>query len=95
MRRIALLIFLIVILAGCRQQRRYQMRGTILAIDSAQQRITIKHEDIPGLMPAMTMIYPLENKNVLRQLKVGEQIQAELVIEDNRGRSEKISPVAP
>ena len=57
----------IVACAGCaraEQARQYQLRGQIIAIGGnpvvGGTEITIKHEDIPGFMPAMTMPYFLK-----------------------------------
>jgi protein SCO1/2 len=33
----------------------YSLRGTVVAVDAANRKITIDHEEIPGFMPAMTM----------------------------------------
>ncbi len=65
----------------------------ILAVDAPRQQITIQHEDIPGLMPAMTMVYPVKDDAVLKSLAAGNQIQAELVIQHGTARLEKISVV--
>jgi protein SCO1/2 len=87
------LVGLLLMLTACQSPRRYPLRGVILAVDAPQHEITIKHEDIPGLMPAMTMVYKVKDDEVLKRLRIGEQIQAELVIQHRTGRLEKIVPV--
>src|SRR5262245_16972064 len=43
---------------GCqRPARHYQLKGQIVAVDPARQELTIKHQDIPGFMPGMTMAF--------------------------------------
>ena len=37
--------------------RRYPLRGQVLAVHPEKQQLTIKHEDIPGFMPGMTMSF--------------------------------------
>ena len=38
----------------------YPVRGTVISTDPANGEVLLKHDDIPGLMPAMTMPYHLE-----------------------------------
>ena len=47
-----------VAVTGCqRPARRYQLNGQIVAVDPTRQELTIKHQDIPGFMPGMTMAF--------------------------------------
>lgn len=41
--------------AGCTRPRHHELRGQVVAVDPARQQITIRHEDIRGFMPGMTM----------------------------------------
>src|SRR4051812_2827098 len=36
-------------------EKRYELQGEVVAIDSAAHQITVSHQDVPGLMPGMTM----------------------------------------
>jgi protein SCO1/2 len=93
-RKAPLGILLLLLLEACQPQRRYPIRGVILAVDLPQHEISLKHEDIPGFMPAMTMVFRVEDDSALKTLVVGEQIHAELVIEGYSSRLEKISPAS-
>ena len=43
------------LLAGCRHQdKRYKIHGQVLEKNMASNEITIKHDEIPGFMAAMT-----------------------------------------
>jgi len=72
------------LLAGCSQQaakstaptKTFQMRGEVMGVDVSGHTATIKHEDIPGFMGAMTMGYPVKDPAELAKLKTGEQITA-------------------
>jgi Cu/Ag efflux protein CusF len=44
--------------------------------------VAVKHGDIPGFMPAMTMDYPVENREVLSRISVGDEIAATVYIGD-------------
>ena len=35
--------------------KRYELQGRVVAVDSGPREITVAHQDIPGLMPGMTM----------------------------------------
>lgn len=75
--------------SGCRKQEagqnastpgeeRYPLTGEILAIDTQQNVLTVKHDEIKGYMPAMTMEFPVTAGDAAI-LKVAQRIRAELV----------------
>ncbi len=64
----------------------YPVKGQILAVDQARQQITIKHEDIPGLMPGMTMSFPVARPELLNGREPGELVTATLEVTDALGR---------
>jgi Cu(I)/Ag(I) efflux system periplasmic protein CusF len=50
--------------------------GEVRKIDSAQQKITLKHGEIKNLdMPPMTMAFRVKNAAVLNQLAVGDKVR--------------------
>jgi protein SCO1/2 len=71
--------------AACARVREYELRGQILTVDTARRELTIKHEDIKGFMPGMTMPFKVDDARSLAQRKPGELIRATLVIEDDTG----------
>jgi protein SCO1/2 len=54
----------------------------VVAVDAANARITIKHEDIRGFMPAMTMPFEVRDGRLLEGRAPGELITATLVVEE-------------
>ncbi len=53
-------------------------RGTIKKIDTAQSKITVKHEAIKNLdMPSMTMVFFAPDASILEGLKAGDEKQFE------------------
>jgi protein SCO1/2 len=76
-----------VLLLGCSQKLapkppvEYQMRGEVIKVDPSTQLAIIKGEEIQGWMPAMTMEYPVKNKQEFQKLKAGEQIQAKVIVQ--------------
>jgi Cu/Ag efflux protein CusF len=52
--------------------------GVVTAIDAATGALTLDHEDIVGLMPAMIMMYRVKSREVARGLSVGDKVAFDL-----------------
>jgi protein SCO1/2 len=90
-----LLLCCLALAAACRHEppaRRYALEGQILAVQPEQHQLTIKHGDIPGLMPAMTMSYPAEPA-LLKDRVPGELVTATLEVSESTGRIVAIAHV--
>ena len=82
--------FLLLLGAGCSarhsaNEKHYDLKGKVVAVDKAGRTATIAHEEIKGYMPAMTMQYrfaPKDEKWALDVLMPGDQISATLVVSD-------------
>jgi Cu/Ag efflux protein CusF len=59
----------------------YQMHGEVVSLDPSAQTAMIKAGKIEGWMEAMTMEYPVKDKQEFAKLKVGENIQAKLLVQ--------------
>src|SRR5262249_7218804 len=86
----AMLISAAVALAssGCSSstdRREYILQGQVLSLTSDRREATIKHEDIKGLMPAMTMAYHVRDQKEFEGLAPGDLITATLVLVSNDG----------
>ncbi len=68
----------------------YPVAGQILSVDQANQQVTMKHGDIPGLMPAMTMTYPVKDKATVVLLAAGDRVKANLVVQDGKADLENV-----
>src|SRR5215204_1068185 len=94
----ALAIWSSVNAGACRgaSERSYQLEGQIVAVDQARQELTVKHGDIRGFMPAMTMAYKVRGSE-LEGRTAGELIRATLVVEGSSGylRSIEHTGIAP
>jgi Cu/Ag efflux protein CusF len=51
-----------------------QGRGLVGAVDLAGKTILLEHNDIPGIMDAMSMSYPVERPDLLQGLKIGDSV---------------------
>lgn len=51
-------------------------KGVVNKVDTKAKKVTIKHEDLKGLdMPAMTMVFRVEDPALLDKLKEGSNIE--------------------
>jgi protein SCO1/2 len=66
--------------AGRPEPRRFELTGQVLAIQPSQQTVTVKHQDIPGFMPAMTMPFKVQDARMLGPLAPGDLVKATLVV---------------
>ncbi|MBC8029445.1 MAG: SCO family protein [Pyrinomonadaceae bacterium] len=80
-------VFLLLNLSGCRPQRsatekRYDLEGKVVAVEKDKQVVTVAHEDIKDVMPAMTMPFTVPAAWVYEvPLVPGDHITATLVVD--------------
>ena len=60
--------------------KEYQLKGQILDVKPETNEVLVKHEDIKGFMPAMTMPYKVEDGKLLAGKEPGDLITATLVV---------------
>lgn len=65
--------------------RHHQLEGQILALHPENQAVTIRHEDIPGFMPGMTMTFKVDDAKLLEGRAPGDLVKATLVINATEG----------
>jgi protein SCO1/2 len=83
--RVAALVLALAAAASCSSAKQYEMRGQILAINRDKMEILVKHEEISGLMPAMTMPWKVESLNLVDNLGAGDLITSQIRVEDSQG----------
>jgi protein SCO1/2 len=54
--------------------RRVEARGVVESVDVALAQVVIDHEDIPGVMPAMSMSFDVGDPRLLETLAPGQEI---------------------
>jgi protein SCO1/2 len=62
------------------ENKRYHLRGQVVAKDAAANEITVQHDEIPGFMAAMTMPYKVKDPAGLQEVEPGDKIAAEVVV---------------
>ena len=63
-------------------EKRYDLKGKVVAVNKQERNATIAHEDIKGYMPAMTMPFKVKSDADLELLKPGDQVTGTLVVDD-------------
>ena len=102
MRR-AVLLFLAATLLGagaCRKseppkpaaglEKPYALKGVVVSVDRAGGKVTVKHDEIPGYMEAMTMPFAVSEPKLLEDLKPGDTIEAKLLVGERSSHLEGI-----
>jgi len=64
------------------QAKRYHLVGKIVSIDHDQASIMVDGQEIVGFMAAMTMPYSVRDTKLLAPLGPGDEITADIVIDD-------------
>ena len=88
-----LLIPLLLTLAfgACRRnERRYDLKGKVVLVEKEKRLVTIAHEDVPGLMPAMTMPFTVPSQADLDFLAPDDQVSATLVVDGSQSWLENL-----
>ena len=91
--RAAYLGALLLLSTACSNDRRFPIEGQVLAVNPTRQEITIKHGDIKGFMPGMTMPFKVTDAKSVTATKPGDLIRATLVVSDSSGRLENVVAV--
>ena len=65
-----------------KNEKRYPIKGVVVAVNQQERTATIKHEDIPGYMQGMTMDFKIKSTADLQTMKPGDQITGTLVVDD-------------
>jgi len=84
-------------LAGCSSPkpaaqgpRRYPLQGRVVAIDKPANQVTVDAGDIPGFMSAMEMPYAVKDSQSLDSLAPGDQVTADVVVNDKDVKLENV-----
>src|SRR5436190_14579837 len=68
----------------------FRVKGIVQEVKTAEKSVTIKHEEIPGYMPAMTMPFEVKNTNELAGLTPGDVVTFRMTATDKEGWIDEI-----
>lgn len=64
------------------EPRQFELNGQVLAVRPDTSEVVIKHEDIKGFMPGMTMPFKVRDTALLTKTQAGDLVTATLVVEE-------------
>src|SRR5688572_26383268 len=97
MHRFVVIFVLAVLTVSC-QRKTFQVKGVIKEISTNGMQAQIEHENIPGYMEAMTMMFDVKNSNELAGLAPYDQISFRMIVTKDDGwidQIKKIGTVTP
>lgn len=71
-------------------QQVFQVKGLVVGVKPRQKTVEIKHEKIPGYMPAMTMPFDVKDTNELAGLQPGQRVSFRLLATDTEAWIDQI-----
>jgi protein SCO1/2 len=102
--RMAVLALALVLVCGvgCSRQEgkpessaeHHQIRGLVMALEPARNRIIIAHEEIPHYMKAMTMPFTVRDSSVLRGIEVGDSVRGAVIVKKSEVWLDSLTVVA-
>ena len=93
---ILITIFLFMSSTSCRRhnpanEKRFDLKGKVVAVEPEKHLVTISHEDIKDFMPGMTMPFMLPDESALQYLVAGDEINATLVVDGSQSWLENVA----
>ena len=64
--------------------RRHPLRGVVTSVDAERSALMVKHEEIPGVMRAMTMMFKVDAAT-LKAVKKGDAITGQMARDEAGG----------
>ena len=95
---LGLITILFIVFAGttsCRRynpanEKRYELKGKVVAVEPDKHLVTIAHENVKDYMPGMTMPFTLPDEATLGYLATGDEITATLVVDGSQSWLENV-----
>jgi Cu/Ag efflux protein CusF len=62
-------------MARAENERLFHGSGVVIGVDAAAGSLTLRHDPIEGLMPAMEMAFPVDPPSLIGQAKKGDAVE--------------------
>jgi len=72
------------------KQQTFQVQGVVLEVKPREKTVKIKHQEIPGYMPAMTMPFEVKDANELAGLQAGDSVSFRMIVTETDGWIDQI-----
>jgi protein SCO1 len=76
-------------------EQMFQVKGVVLEVKPQEKSVTIKHEEVAGYMPAMTMPFDVKDTNELVGIEAGDPVLFRLIVTDTEGWIDQIRKTGP
>jgi protein SCO1 len=73
----------------------FSVRGVVVGVNLRDKTVEIKHEAVPGYMPAMTMPFEVKDTNELAGLEPGAPVSFRLTVTDREGWIDQVRKLGP
>lgn len=70
--------------------KRYHLKGKVVSVDKQSKMLNVDGEAIPDFMDAMTMPYEVRPESAMDNLKPGDAITADVVLQDEKAWLENL-----
>jgi protein SCO1/2 len=74
-------------------QQIFQVKGVVMKVKPESKEIEIKHEEVPGYMPAMTMPFDVKHTNDLAGIAPGDAVSFRMIVTDTEGWIDQIKKI--
>lgn len=84
--RTIVFLSLIALLSACSRgpaPRQFALTGQVLEVRPDGSELVVRHDDVKGFMPAMTMPFKIRDRSLTRNSRPGDLIRATLVVTDD------------
>ncbi len=102
---VVLLTAMALVVPGCREEEppaatpavtmedQWTVKGRVVSV--AEKGVTINHQDIPGLMAAMTMAFAVKDPAILQGVEAGDAVEFTLVRSADGLHVTRIQKISP
>ena len=96
------LILVLVCASGCGRQegkqessaQRHLIRGLVMELGPARNRVVIAHEEIPHYMKAMTMPFTVRDTSMLQGIEVGDSVRGVVIVKKSEVWLDSLTVIA-
>lgn len=93
-RYILIVLILVAAATACRDttanQKKYELKGKVVAVEADKHLVTIAHEEVKDFMPAMTMPFTVPSEADLQILAPEDEVSAILVVDGSQSWLENL-----